>query len=83
MSGDIADGAQRGSVNLARPFCDIVCHSENLLRLFVQEQMVVTKVMPAHVPMEVLRLQIKGEYIGQQLAECIRNLHYAVVAEIG
>jgi hypothetical protein len=51
--------------------------------LLVQEQMVITKVRPAHVPMEVLRLQIKGEYIGQQLAEGIRNLHDALVAEIG
>ena len=81
MSGDIPGGAQRGSANLARALCDIVCRSEN--RLFVQEQMVVTKVTPAHVPMEVLRLQIKGEHISEQFAEGIRNFGNALVAEIG
>jgi hypothetical protein len=81
MSGDIAGGAQRGSANLARALCDIVCHSEN--RLFVQEQMVVTKVTPAHVPMEVLRLSDKGRIHRPAIGGGHPKSPLRVLAEIG
>jgi len=35
--------------------------------VLVQQQVVITKVAPTHVPVEILRLQVKDEYISKQL----------------
>jgi len=38
-----------------------------LFGVLVQQQVVITKVAPTHVPVEILRLQVKDEYISKQL----------------
>src|SRR5260221_476482 len=83
MARDIADGVERRSAYFARALCDVVGHGENLLGVLVQQQVVITKVAPTHVPVEILRLHIKCEHICQQLAEGSRNLGNAIMAEIG
>ena len=40
-------------------------HGENLIGVLVQKQVIVAKMAPAHVPVEVLRLHIKRKYVGK------------------
>jgi hypothetical protein len=49
---------ERGAADLARPFGDIVRHSEDLLFLLVPQEMVIAKVIPSQVPVEVLGLEM-------------------------
>ena len=66
MSGDIADGMERCAADLARALGDLVRHGEDLLRMLVEKQMIIAKVAPAHVPVKILRLQVKHEDVGKQ-----------------
>jgi hypothetical protein len=43
-----------GSADLPGPFGDIVGHSKDLRAVFVEQEVVVTKMTPAHVPMKIL-----------------------------
>src|SRR5271165_6029906 len=54
VTRDIADRAQGRSADLAGTFRDIVAHGKDLLRVLVQQQMIVTEMAPGHVPMEIL-----------------------------
>ena len=83
MSRDVADGMQRCPADLARALRDVICHGEDLLGVLVQKQVIITKVMPTHVPMEILRFQIEREDIGQEGTQLFRYLHHSVVVEIG
>jgi hypothetical protein len=40
-------------------------HCENLVGLLIKEQMVITEVRAAHVPMEILGLHVEREHIGE------------------
>ena len=42
-----------------------VSHGEDLVGLLVEKQVVVAEVRPAHVPMEVLRLQVERKRVGE------------------
>jgi hypothetical protein len=44
-----------------------ILHGEDLLGVFVEKQMVVPKVSPAHVPVEVLRLYIEREHVSKHM----------------
>src|SRR6266852_3216400 len=72
---------ERGAADLPGSFSDGVRHSEDLLSLLVQQEMVVTKVIPSHVPVEVLGLEIESEYIGQQSAKRIGKPSSRAAAE--
>src|SRR5579862_8280513 len=74
VAGDIANGMQSGSANLAGTLGDDVGHGENLTGILVEEQMIIAKMPAAHVPVEVLRLQIEGEGVGEELAQVRGNL---------
>jgi hypothetical protein len=37
--------------------------------MFIQEEMVIAKVWAGHMPVKVLRLKIKSEYIGKESVE--------------
>src|SRR5260370_42533928 len=71
----------RGAADLAGPLGDIVRHSEDLLSLLVQQEMVIPKVIPSHAPVEVLGLEIKCKYIRQQSRKHIGNLCNGLAAE--
>src|SRR6185437_10994780 len=70
---NVADRPQRQTADLAHPLGNVVGYPENLLGLFVEQQMVVAKVWSAHVPMEVLSLHIKRKDIGQNSIELFRD----------
>ena len=45
--------------------------------------MVVAKVASAHVPVEVLRLDVQGEHIGKQFPQCRGNCLHGMRGEVG
>ena len=58
---------KRGSANLAGPLGDIVRHREDLLRLLVQQEVVITEVSTAHMPMKILGFHVEGKHVGKQV----------------
>src|SRR5690606_14107104 len=60
---------------LPHPLRDRIGHGEDLVGLLVQEKMVVAEVRPAHVPVEVLGLEVECEDVGQN--EVHRRGHVA------
>jgi hypothetical protein len=50
---------------LADTLRDRVGHGEELITLFVQQQVIIAEVRPAHVPVEVLGLQVEREHVRQ------------------
>src|ERR1035438_667523 len=69
VTRDVADRTERRSADLARSLRNFVGHGEDLAGLLVEEQMIVAKVPAAHVPVEILRLQVKCENVRQQRAQ--------------
>jgi hypothetical protein len=49
--------------------------------LFIKEQVVIAKVDTADVPVEIFRLEIKREDIGQQLPQIARDLRDRFIAD--
>src|SRR5580692_1870776 len=66
-----------------RSLGDIIGHSEKLLGLFVKKQMIIAEMATAHMPMEVLRFQIKRKHIGKQTAEIAGDFLDTVTNKIG
>jgi hypothetical protein len=83
VARDVADGAQRGAAELARALGNGVGHGEDLVRLLVQHQVVVAKVRPRHVPVEVLGLQVQREGVGQQGRQATTDVAARFGAERG
>ncbi len=65
---------ERGAADLAHALGQWVGHGEDLIALLVEQQMVVAEVRTAHVPVEVLGLEVDGEGIGKQRGECGRQI---------
>ena len=67
-----------GSTDTTDPFGKHIRHRKDLIALLVQQQMIVTKMRAADMPVEVLRLEIQGKCIGYQRVkggcECIDRL---------
>src|SRR6516164_11828633 len=80
---DVADRAQRGAADLAYAFGDVVGGGEDLLALFVEEEMIVPEVRAGHMPMEIFRLQVEREHVGEQDIERAGNLWHRIGAQIG
>ncbi|MNV93019.1 hypothetical protein D3C71_1876650 [compost metagenome] len=59
------DRTQRRAANLADAFRDGVRHGEELIALFIKQQVVIAEVRPAYVPVEILGFQIQREHVGQ------------------
>ena len=66
---DLADGVQRGAADLADALGHRVGHGEDLIALLVEQQVVVAEMRAAHVPVEVLGLEVDGEGVGEQRVE--------------
>ena len=73
--GDVADRSDCQTSCLANALSNGIRHCEDLIGMFVQQQMIVPEVWPAHVPVEVLSLQIKSEYIGE---DCVLHAHASI-----
>jgi hypothetical protein len=65
QASDMANGPERGTPDLPDALGDGVGHGEKLVTLFVEQQMIVAEVWPAHVPVEVLGLEVKRERVRQ------------------
>jgi hypothetical protein len=61
----VADRPERRAADLADALGDRVGHGEQLVRLLVEHQVVVAEVRAAQVPVEVLRLQVQREDVGE------------------
>ena len=81
--GNVADGAERGAADVADALGDVVGRSQNLLGLLVEQQVIVAEVRTAHVPMEILGLEVERKRIGQDLIELGRERADGVVGKIG
>ncbi len=66
---------------ILRALGDRVGHREDLVALIVKQQVVVAEVGTAHMPVEILRLQIEGEHIGQHRVQRGSNIADGIFAE--
>jgi hypothetical protein len=60
---DLSDRMQGEAPDLANAFRDDVGHGEELLGVFIEKQMIIAEVMPAHMPMKIFRFQIQREHV--------------------
>src|SRR5262249_42478722 len=74
MPRDIANGMQRGPAQFAGSLGDIVRHAKYLRAMFVQKQVVVAEMPPAHMPVEIFGLHVEREAVGKQRPERCGNL---------
>ena len=72
---DVTNGMQGEAADLSGAFGDVVGHLENLFGLLIEQEMVVSKMRAAHVPVKVLGLHKKSEHIGKQMAEAFRDFN--------
>jgi hypothetical protein len=71
--GDMADRTERGAADLADPLGHVVGRPQDVGGLLVQQQVIVTEMRPADVPVEILGLEIKRVARGQEPVECFRH----------
>src|SRR5687767_8164509 len=65
----MSDGPDGGAADLAHPLRDRIRYGEDLIALLIKQEMVIAEIRSAHVPMEILGLEIQSENIGQQRVE--------------
>src|ERR1700733_3677053 len=73
---------ERRPADLPRALRNVVGHREDLRRVIIEEQMVVAEMFPAHMPVEILGLDVEREYVGQQLSKLARDFGGRVTTEI-
>jgi len=62
---NMADGSQCRTADLPSPFANSAEGRENLLALFAENPMIISKVWPASVPIEVPSLKVEREHVGK------------------
>src|ERR1700754_404384 len=82
-AGDLSNRSNGPAADLSDPPGDQIGHSDQLIGLLVQHQMVVPKVSPPHVPMKALRLQIQSENIREQTRKGAADLVRDAWSNIG
>jgi hypothetical protein len=73
-AGDVADRAQRRAADLADALRGGVGHRVELVRLLVEQQVIVAEVRAAHVPVEVLGLEVEREHVGEDAVQCAGDI---------
>src|ERR1051326_7328371 len=81
LAADLADRAQRGAADLACALRDRIGGGKDLSGLFVEQQMVITKMRTRNVPMEVLGLHVESEQVRKQNRQRAREIPYRVGRE--
>jgi hypothetical protein len=81
--GDLPDGMDRGSADLAHTLRDIVRHRKELVAVVVKQQVIVTEVWTAHMPVEVLGLDVEREDIGDEGIESPGDFTHGLRLDIG
>lgn len=69
QASDVTDRPYRCSADLPHAFSDLIGHGKQLILLLIEEQVVVAKMRAAHVPLEFLCFQMKGEHVRKQSVE--------------
>src|ERR1700676_389751 len=64
-SRDVPDRTQGRSADFPHALRNRIGRREYLLTLLVEEKMIVAEMRARHMPMKVLRLDVKGEHVGQ------------------
>src|SRR6267143_7035624 len=82
-TGDVTDRLDRQSANLSNSFRDRVGHGEKLVAVFVKKQVIIAEVWTAHVPVEILGLQIEREHVRQNCVHGAANIFGGRTCEIG
>jgi hypothetical protein len=82
-AADLPDRTDCCSTDLANSFRYVVGHGKHQICVIIQEEMVIAKVRARHMPVEVLRLQIKHKYIGKESVESSCNIHVRFMADVG
>src|SRR4029077_2030875 len=59
-----------------------VGHREDLRTVLIEQKVVIAEVRAAHVPVEVLRLNVKCKHVGEQFTKLARDLYDRVLTEI-
>jgi hypothetical protein len=62
---DVADGTEGRAAQFAGAFRESVCHCEDLIGMFVQQQMEIAKIAARDVPMEVLGFDEQSERVSE------------------
>src|SRR5215472_4000237 len=65
---------QRKPADLANAFSDDVRHRKELFSMFIKKQMIIPEVMPAHMPVKILRFQIQRENVSKDCIHRARDL---------
>ena len=78
----MSDRAQRRAADLAHALGDRVGNGEDLVRLLVEQQVVIAEMRPGNVPVEVLRLQVEREDVGEQHVQRGREVLGRLGAEV-
>ena len=79
----MADGPQRLAAELAHALGERVGHRVELVAVLVQQQVVIAKVRAAHVPVEILRLEVQGEHVGQDAVQRAGDVGRGARREVG
>src|SRR5690242_21636662 len=79
----MTDRAQGGASNLADALRNRVGHRKKLIRLFVQQQMIIAEMRSAHMPMEVLGFQVQHEYVRKDPVQRTRDVLGCLGLQIG
>jgi hypothetical protein len=80
---DVTGRVQRRAANLAHPLGDLVGDGEDLIALLVEQEVIIAEMRSAHMPMEVLGLEIEREHVGEQRIERSGDVAAGIVAEVG
>src|SRR5438445_5500869 len=82
-AGDVTYPTQGSATDLAYALGDRVRHGVELIRLLVQQQVIVAKVWSAHMPVEVLRLDIKCEDVRENGIHSGRDIPSSAGLQVG
>src|SRR5437879_3710178 len=79
----MTDRAEGGASNLADALRNRVRHGKKLIRLFVQQQMIIAEMRSAHMPMEVFGFQVQHEYVREDRVQRTRDVLSCLGLQIG
>src|SRR6185369_1668027 len=71
VSRNLTDRSNSRAANLARAFGNVVGDGEDLTGVFVEQQVVVSKVNATQVPVKVFGLYVKCKRVGKQLTQFV------------
>jgi len=81
LSSDVSDRAKSIAAQLSAALGNRVGHGEQLIGMFVQQQMVIAEMRTTHVPVKVLGLDVNGEDVGEEALQLGTNLSQPFVGE--